>query len=148
MNETYDDHGIRFEYPDDWEADVARDGPRTIVSVSEPGGAAFLFVTLDADRHKPAELADEVLATMREEYKDLDAYPVFETIAGHQAVGQDFEFFCLDLVNTGFVRAFRTPRRSVLLFGQWSDRADGTGYADAFRAIRRSLAETDADSPR
>jgi hypothetical protein len=144
MNETYEAHGIRFDHPADWDVDVTDDGPRTIVSVSEPTGAAFLFVTLDEDRHKPAELVDEVLGTMRDEYKELDAYPVMEMIGGHQALGQDFEFFCLDLVNAGFVRAFRTPRRSVLVFGQWSDRADGSDYAETFRAIRRSLAESEA----
>ena len=34
----YEDHGIRFEYPEDWELEVTDDGPRTTVAVQSPGG--------------------------------------------------------------------------------------------------------------
>ncbi len=148
MTQLLDDHGIRLEYPDDWVTDVTRDGPRTILTLSEPGGAAFLLITLDTERTKPATLADEALAVMREEYPNLDAYPVLETIARHQAVGHDFEFFYLDLVNTGTIRAFRTPTRSILLFAQWSAPVEGDDLTETFRSIRQSLNETDDAQPR
>ncbi|GIW86056.1 MAG: hypothetical protein KatS3mg108_0380 [Isosphaeraceae bacterium] len=144
METCYNAHGIRFNHPADWEIDSTDDGPRTIVSATDPTGAAFLFVTLDADRHAPDELVDEVLRTLREEYPTLDAYPVLETLGGVPAVGQDFEFFYLDLISSGFVRAFRTARRSILVYGQWSDPDDGSDYAALFDAIRHSLSESDA----
>ena len=40
-------------------------------------------------------MAQAALATMRKEYDELDAEPVSETIAGHDLVGFDLNFFCL-----------------------------------------------------
>ena len=139
----YDDRGIRFEYPWDWELEVSDDGPRTTVSLQSPGGLAFALVTVDDTRPAPAEVADEALAAMRDEYPGLDAAPALETIDGHRAIGHDLDFISLDVPNTCAIRCFRTPRRTVLVFGQWSD-LDGEEPEALIRAVRRSLEETDA----
>jgi hypothetical protein len=140
----YDDHGIRFEYPFDWELDVTDDGPRSTVTVQSPGGLAFALVTVDDDRPAPAGLADEALAALKEEYPTLDAFPALETIDGHKAVGHDVEFVSLDLNNAGVIRAFQTPRRTIFLLAQWSDDLEGEEAEQPLRALRRSLEETDA----
>jgi hypothetical protein len=140
----YDDHGIRFEYPLNWELEVSDDGPRTTVAVQEPGGLAFAIVTADETRPAPAELADEALAAMREEYPGLDATPALETIDGHRAIGHDLEFISLDMINSCAIRCYRTPRRTVLVFGQWSDLA-GEEPEALLRAMRLTLEETDSD---
>ena len=81
---------------------------------------------------------------MREEYPVLDAVPALETIDGHRAVGHDVEFISLDMTNSCTIRCFRTPRRTVLLFGQWSDLEDEETAAQLV-AVRRSFEETDAE---
>src|SRR3954453_12389655 len=121
MAETYDDHGIRFEYPGDWELEVTDDGPLTTVAIQAPGGLAFALVTVDDSCPAPAEMADQALEALREEYPVLDAVPALETIDGHRAVGHDFEFISLHMTTSCTIRCFRPPRRTVLLFGQWSD---------------------------
>ena len=88
MTEIYDDHGIRFEYPGDWEIEVTDDGPLTTVAVQAPSGLAFALVTVDDDCPAPAEVADQALEALREEYPVLDAAPALESINGHRAVGQ------------------------------------------------------------
>ena len=139
----YDDRGIRFEYPHDWEVDLSDDGPRTSVTIQSPNGPAFALVTVDDSRPDPGEMADEALAALRDEYPGLDAYPAAEAIDGHPAVGHDVEFISLDMTNTCSLRCFRTPRRTVFMLAQWSDLEDddpGTVLA----AVRKSLEETDA----
>jgi hypothetical protein len=143
---VYDDHGIRFMYPIDWELEVSEEGPpRTMLGVQEPGGLAFLFVTIDDDCPAPEDLVEEAVTAMREEYPALDAYPAEETIAGHTSVGYDVEFFSLDMLNSCVIRAYRTPNRTVLVFGQWSDLAEGDAGA-LIQALRHSLEETDDDT--
>ena len=144
MSGIFDSHGIRFEYPGEWDLDVTDDGPRITASVQSPGGLAFALVTVDEDRPAPAELADEALAALKDEYPTLDASPALETIDGHKAVGHDVEFISLDLNNACVIRAFRTPRRTVFLLGQWSDDIEGEEAETALKALRRSLEETDA----
>lgn len=140
----FEDHGIRFEYPEDWEIEIDEDGPVTTVSLNAPDGLAFSMVTVDEDRPAPAGLVDEALGAMREEYPTLDAAPALETIAGHRAVGFDVEFISLDLTNACTIRCFRTERRTVLLFGQWSDIEDEE-VAAVLVAVRRSFEETDVE---
>jgi hypothetical protein len=138
---VFDDLDIRFEYPADWELDVDDDGARTTITVQSPGGLAFAMVTLDETRPAPDDLADEALEAMREEYPGLDARPGAETIDAHRASGHDIEFISLDMLNSCAIRSYRTPRRTVLVFSQWSDLDDNNPEAQ-LRALRRSIAET------
>jgi hypothetical protein len=141
----YDDRGIRFQYPEDWEVEVTDEGSVTTVALHAPDGLAFALVTVDDSRPAPAMVADQALEAMREEYPGLDASPALETISGHRAVGHDVEFISLDMTNACAIRCFRTDRRTVLVFGQWSDLEDEDASA-VFADVRRSLEETDADA--
>lgn len=144
MAGIYEDHGIHFQYPADWEMEVTDDGPVTTVSIQSPSGLAFAIVTMDETRPAPAEVADEALEAMREEYPTLDASPAMETIASHGAAGHDVEFLSLDMTNSCEIRCFRTPRRTIFLFGQWSD-LDSAENSAYFSDVKRSLNETDGD---
>ena len=84
---TYDGHGVRFEYPSAWETEVTDDGPVTTVDAQHPNGIAFLLVRIDNSCPDPDEVADSALEAMREEYPDLDADPVVETLNEHPAPG-------------------------------------------------------------
>src|SRR6478736_6642140 len=102
----FDDLGIRFEYPAEWELEVVdSDGDRATVMVQSGDGLAFAMITLDGDRPAPAELADEALGAMREEYPDLDSRDAIETLDGHSAVGHDLEFLALDMPNSCSIRS-------------------------------------------
>jgi hypothetical protein len=141
---VYQDNGIRFEYPPNWDLEVQDDGPRTTVSLHAPTGIAFALVTLDATRPDPDDLAVEALEAMREEYPTLDVREAREEIDGCEAVGHDLEFFSLDIATGCVIRSYRTPRHTVFLFGQWSDAEDDMGEV-VVQAIRRSLEDLDDD---
>ncbi len=138
----FSEHGIRFDYPPDWDLDVVEDEGRVTVSVQDAGGTAFAMIVLDEDRPLPAEVLEEAAAAMREEYPNLDAQEATETIAGQKALGLDIEFFSLDLLGTCVLRSVRTPARTILVMCQWSDSIDGEHQEALFRAIRTSLVET------
>ena len=140
---TFDDHGIRFDYPTDWDIEVSSDGEKTTVSVHAPDGVAFAVVALDETCPEPSELAGLALDAMEQEYPDLDSFPVTDSIDGHLAVGHEIEFLSLDATNCCSIRCYRTSRRTVLVFGQWSD-LEGEETADQIRSLRASLEETDS----
>ncbi len=139
----FDDRGIRFEYPADWELDVTDDGTRTIVSAQAPSGLAFAVVTLDEDGSSPDELVAEALAALKEEYPTLMADPAEESIAGHLSIGHDVEFVSLDLTVACALRGFQTSNRTVFVMTQWSD-LEADDIDDSLRAFRQSIEETDA----
>ena len=75
MPRTFDNLGIRFIYPDNWELDDSEAlGGRPSVTVYSPEGA-FWSVMLDAATADPAELAAEVLNALKQEYAESEAEP-------------------------------------------------------------------------
>jgi hypothetical protein len=138
----YEDHGVRFEYPSDWAVEVTDDGSEATVAAQEPSGLAFVLVTTDDSRPDPADVSEVALKAMREEYPDLDAVTVLETIGEHSVTGHDVEFFALDIANSASIRSFSTPRRTVLFFGQWTELGDNN-LADVVRSMFGSLEETE-----
>ncbi len=139
---VFDDFGIRFEYPPGWVLDVSEEGARRTVSLDVPGGTAFALVTLDEDRPEPADLVDEALDAMRAEYPGLEETAAREVLDGHPAVGHDLSFLSLDMVAACAIRGFRTPRRTIFFFGQWTD-LDDADIEGRLRTLRGTIAETD-----
>jgi hypothetical protein len=138
---TYDDHGVRFEYPSDWTLEVSDDGPLLTIDVQHPDGVAFLLVSADLSCPDSGEVADSVLESMREEYPELDADPTEEIIEDRFISGYDVQFFSLDLSNTARIRCFRTLIRTILVFGQWTDLLEAE-VSDLPEAVIRSIEET------
>ncbi len=135
----YEDDDVRFEYPSDWDLQVTEDGPVTTIGLDHPGGIAFLIVRTDPSCPDPEEVADAVLEAMRDEYPELDSTPAEEMLEEYCATGYDAEFVSLDFSNSASVRCFRSLRRTVLVFGQWSDLVDDD-MADLVVSVLRSIA--------
>ena len=68
MSTIFERDVIRFLHPDNWGVELAEDGDGWVATVQSPG-TAFVLVALHPDAESPAELADEALATLKEEYK-------------------------------------------------------------------------------
>ena len=89
-----------FDYPDNWTLDDwdALLG-RKSVTVYSPGGA-FWSVAIHSGTADPAKLVTGIVEAVREEYEGLEAQKAEESVAGHELLGYDLAFFCLDLTNT------------------------------------------------
>jgi hypothetical protein len=140
--EVYEDHGVRFEYPSDWTMEVIDEGVVMTVDLQHPGGDAFALVRTDESCPEPEELVDQALEAMREEYPQLDSSPVTEMLDEHSVAGHDLEFFSLDIATAASIRSFRTPRRTVLVFGQWSD-LGADDLPEVIHSLFRSVVELD-----
>ena len=140
--EVYEDYGVRFEYPSDWTVEATEEDDVTTVDLQHPEGVAFILVRTDESCSDPEETADLALEAMREEYPELDASPVSERLGKHIVIGHDVEFFSLDVSNAAIIRCFRTQRRTVLFFGQWSDLV-GEETAEVAREVFWSLQEVE-----
>jgi hypothetical protein len=147
MTETYSAHGVRFQYPDDWEVSEQQRGAELVITVTSPE-TSFFTLGLLFDRPSAEAVVETVIEALREEYEDLDDYEVVERVAGQATVARDVEFFCLELLNSAWVRAFALPRFTVLVFYQANDR-DLEEVQPVFEQILDSLAweEDDEDEP-
>lgn len=138
--------GLSFQYPDNWAIDVSdAAGRHAAVTVHSPDGG-FWSVSGHAAGGPPDALARAVLAQMREEYRDLDAEPGADEVAGHVLPGYDMNFYCLDLTNTARVRTLTTPHVIYLVFCQAEDR-EWEKIAPVFAAMTATFVATMAESP-
>lgn len=122
MPTTFDRHGIRFLYADDWNVvdDEDAGGLKTVSVESESG--ALWSVSIDLSARSPSDLLRETLATMREVYAEVEVSNFQTKIAEHPASGCEMEFFCMDLVITARAVAWRDGARSVLVLSQAESR--------------------------
>ena len=138
MAAIFDKLGIRFLYPENWTLDQSEAlAGNQVVTVYSPGGSFWSIMINPADM-TPGKLAATALKAMHQQYDELDAEEVQETVAGHDLVGYDMNFYCLDLTNTAQVRSYRTPRAAYVIFCQADDR-EFAEVEEVFRAITISL---------
>ena len=138
MPAVFDKLGVRFEYPDSWEIDEeeARSSGDTI-TVYSPGGA-FWSLNLQPPGLDTDELALTAVDAMREEFEQLDAERVTETIDGVELSGYNLNFYCLDLTNTARVRVVEREHATYLVLCQAEDR-EFKDISAVFDAITVSL---------
>ena len=129
--------GIRIQYPVNWSVETDEDGPAWSANIVSKD-TAFVLASLRPDVDHPAELADEALDVLKAEYKDLDADPVVENIAGQPAVGYDIDFLAVDTSVVSFIRALNTPDGPLLLLAQVSE-YDREANEPLLRAILASV---------
>ncbi|MDZ4781354.1 MAG: hypothetical protein SGJ19_13965 [Planctomycetia bacterium] len=138
MPKRFDDLGIHFQFPDNWELDVEETPEgHASVSVMSPAGA-FWTIMIHPRFLAPAGLADSALKALRVEYPDSDVIPAEETICGYEMEGFDLNFFYLDLTSTAVIRAFRAPDATYLIHCQAEDR-EYEQLQRVFQAITASL---------
>jgi hypothetical protein len=134
---NFDNGTLRFMYPETWQVERQETEEGWTVAVQSPG-TAFLLISSYEERPAVKEVLDTTLATLRQDYAELDAQPATEKIAQHQADGFDVDFFSLDTVNSCVIRSFRTRASTYLILSQSSGLEDETTAA-VLQAIRVSL---------
>ena len=137
MPAVYDQHGVRFLYPENWRLQEELEQAARVITLETPGGG-FWSVHVYPPDQPTDRLVEAALATMRQEYQELEAKSVEETIGGYPAAGYDLTFYCLDFVVVCRVRSCSTPRHSLLLLYQAEDR-EFDALEAVFSAITLSL---------
>lgn len=122
MPATFEQFGLRFDYPDNWVVEQGEDidGDQQVV-VSSPH-TAFWQLSKHPAGTELEPLFDEVLSALRSEYQEIEVDPADEVIDGHLITGFSVNFFCLDLTSTCWVRGFEASEAKYLLVCQAEDR--------------------------
>jgi len=139
MPVEFDKMGVRFQYPENWKLDEADAlAGNKSVTVYAPDGGAFWSVSLHPRKTNPADLTAAAVAAMREEYPDVEADPVEETLFEQPVVGYDLYFYCFDFVTTASVRSWSAAKGNFVIFYQAEDR-EFDQFRDVFSAMTFSL---------
>ncbi len=120
MAARFEENGIQFLYPENWEIEREEHENGWSVSVLSPD-TAFLTLSYHENATEFGRLADAAVDALREDYPDLEAEPRTDTLAGQPAIGHDVRFFSFDLTNTAWVRTVPCESGSLLLLCQIND---------------------------
>jgi hypothetical protein len=116
----YDSNGVRFRFPEHWELHEERSENQLSITVSSPD-TSFWTLSLFFKPLQEDELMETALDAFREEYQELDIYPVVETICHRESIARDLEFVCIELINSAFLRVFQTSHFTALILYQGTD---------------------------
>jgi hypothetical protein len=141
MVKAFEEDGIRFQYPENWQLEREEADSGWTVIVQSPN-TSFLLISYNEDQPSADQMLDSTLEGLREVYPDVEAYEEVDTLAGLPAVGHDIHFTSLDLTNTCWTRCFYTDAATVLIFWQATD-ADLEQTEPVLKAICASLQVAD-----
>ena len=120
MVATFEDTGVRFRYPENWQLQREETEDGWTVMLQSPE-TAFLLISVRPDMPSVDEVAETALAALREDYPELEAEDCVDSVAGQPAIGHDIRFFSLDLTNTAWTRSFYSERGTILVLCQVND---------------------------
>lgn len=147
--QTYLGHGVRFQYPDDWqlsEQQSDKDSRQDVVVSVESPGTTYWSLTLLADRPDPQRVVDQAVQAFADEYSSLDVYPAADGHLDAEHVGKDLQFFQYELINNAGLRAFESGPRTALVLFQSTDH-EWEDLQEVLSAITASLILQDPDDP-
>ena len=137
MDELYSGHGIRFRYPAHWDLTEDRTEDQIAVSIESPG-TSFWTLTLFLRNPSPEHVLRTAVAAFQDEYDEMDTYEAEASLCHRRAIGRNLEFVSLELINSAFLRAFRTGRYTILVMYQGTDH-ELEETRDALEEITASL---------
>ncbi|MCA9100416.1 MAG: hypothetical protein KDA63_04645 [Planctomycetales bacterium] len=142
MPKKYDEQGISFQYPDNWELEEENDHESGVLSatVFSPGGA-FWSVIRHPQMTEPEEAVLQAVDALSAEYDSVERHAAQETVGDVTLDGYDLGFIYLDLTNTVRVRGFRGPDATIVLYTQAEDR-ELAKHAAVFAAMTQSLVDS------
>lgn len=144
---TYEGHGIRFLYPDNWKVQENRPEPDAHCVTLQSPESGFWMLHIYESRESLARLAYAVKQSLQKEYEQVDVELATEDIEGKPLNGYDLQFCCLDFVVTASVRSFLLNGRACVLLSQAED-AEFEKLAPVFSAITTSLIQEAESSQR
>ena len=145
MDQQFCGLGIQFRYPDDWELSEELGEEEASITVSSPE-SAFWSVTVLRHCPDPDEVLQAAVEAFESEYSEMDVSKREATLSNRQVAARDIDFVCLELTNTACLRAFRTPRFTLLVLYQLTDE-DLDDQQSTLEAISDSLiCESDVEA--
>src|SRR5688500_15802226 len=98
--------GAAFDCPAQWEvSEVWSPDGQSVDGAADD--VMFCSGTVLEGRPSSGEVLDAAVAAYRETYDECDVENVRTRIARRPAIGRDVDFFCLELVNSAWLRVFQ-----------------------------------------
>ena len=141
MTTTYENHGLKFMYPENWTiSDPSGDELPHQISVETPDGGLWA-VSLFPVESETDELLKDAVAALEETYDEVEVSAAEDDFTPFQSQGVDAFFYCLDFVVSARVRVFSLPDQKLVVLYQAESR-EFDKQLDVFRAMTLSMLQS------
>lgn len=114
----YDADNIYFAYPENWILEENEMETATgSIQLSHTDGAFWLLKKYPFGAN-PDEIIEEVLGTMKSEYRDMESDRIDKVLFEKRIFGYEITFFYLDLMNLATVLCFEQDGQTLAVFWQ------------------------------
>lgn len=141
MTATYEKHGLKFLYPENWKL---TDGHATElpfhVEIETPSGGLWSVNVYSHESDADKLLADAV-AGIQSTYDDVEVSDADSDFEAYESKGVDAYFYCLDFIVTARVRVIEVESYKLVMLYQAESR-DFDQQLDVFRAITMSMLQS------
>lgn len=141
MTATYEKHGLKFLYPENWKLTDGQDRELPYqVEIETPSGGIWSVNVFPAEDATEELLADAITA-LEESYEDVEVTPANPDFEGFPSRGVDAYFYCLDFMVIARIRVIEADRYKLVFLYQAESR-DFDVHHEVFRAITTSLLQS------
>ena len=141
MTATYEKHGLKFLYPENWKLTDGQDLELPYqVEVETPTGGLWSVNAFPPDAD-PDELLAAAIQGLQDTYEDIELSATANEFEGYQSLGVDAYFYCLDFMVMARVQVIQTQAYILVLLFQAESR-DFDQQLDVFRAMTTSLLQS------
>ncbi len=138
MTAVYEQHGIRFQYPENWQLQQSLADDDSVEIVLETPSGSFWLMHAKPDAADADDMLKSVVASLDDQYEGLEVTAVNETIANCPLTGFDAFFYCFDFLVKANIRIVQKNGYSMLLLCQAESR-EFEQQELVFKAITTSL---------
>ena len=117
---VYEEPGVRFEYPDNWELSHEHHDEDFSVTI-ESEGTAFWMLSVLQGRPVAEDVIEAALESFRAEYEPVDVYESEASICMLPTLARDVDFYELEMVNRASLLACETDSTTIFVLFQMSD---------------------------
>ncbi|MGC1273007.1 MAG: hypothetical protein WBC44_04825 [Planctomycetaceae bacterium] len=140
----FDAHGIRFRYPSTWTLSDDSGEDKIAVTVQSEG-STFWTVAVFPDAPRPERVIESAVTAYREDYPDLDVYPIeTRTESRGTVLSRDLEYVCVELIAAARIEAFHAGNSTVMVLFQGAD-AELESRRPVLDAMTASLEMAESD---
>ena len=141
MTAVYENHGLRFMYPENWKLTDTDDSQLPFqIGIETPAGGIWSVNVFDG-MTDTLELLDAAIEGLQESYEDIEVTEARDSLAGLPTYGIDTYFYCLDFMVMARIRVVETDHYKLVFHFQAESR-DFDQQRDVFLAIATSLIQS------
>lgn len=118
MPKTYDDHGVRFLYPDNWKLEVtALPGEPVDISLQSGGSCVWSIKIVPAEFEHESSI-QQIIAGLTDQIDEVEMRPIESVIGETDLTGVELDFFYLDFVVSAKILTLRLSDRGLIFVTQ------------------------------